>query len=92
MEEAGIEQILVVAQPARRCLNLKGEDRPMMKEVAMELEGLRRFRMQQLVQRNLKEMECLLASGGPSIEYSTDEVMRLNSLENHMLASMDLPR
>uniref|UniRef100_A0A6I9QL15 Wall-associated receptor kinase-like 1 n=1 Tax=Elaeis guineensis var. tenera TaxID=51953 RepID=A0A6I9QL15_ELAGV len=91
VEEAGIDQILVVAQLARRCLNLKGEDRPMMKEVAMELEGLRRFRMQQLVQRNLKEMECLLARGGPSIEYSTDEMIRLNSLENHMLASMDLP-
>ncbi|KAL0437936.1 UNVERIFIED_CONTAM: Wall-associated receptor kinase [Sesamum latifolium] len=35
------EQILEVARLAQGCLNVKGEDRPSMKEVAMELEGLR---------------------------------------------------
>ncbi|KAL7118226.1 hypothetical protein ACP275_03G122400 [Erythranthe tilingii] len=35
------EQILEVAKLAKGCLNVKGEDRPSMKEVAMELEGLR---------------------------------------------------
>ncbi|XP_012854914.1 PREDICTED: wall-associated receptor kinase 3-like [Erythranthe guttata] len=35
------EQIMEVAKLAKECLNVKGEDRPSMKEVAMELEGLR---------------------------------------------------
>ncbi|KAL7156125.1 hypothetical protein ABFS83_03G121800 [Erythranthe nasuta] len=35
------EQIMEVAKLAKECLNVKGEDRPSMKQVAMELEGLR---------------------------------------------------
>ncbi|XP_045810749.1 putative wall-associated receptor kinase-like 16 [Trifolium pratense] len=35
-----IEQLKEVAQIAERCLRVKGEDRPTMKEVAMELEGI----------------------------------------------------
>ncbi|XP_073112943.1 wall-associated receptor kinase 17-like [Elaeis guineensis] len=46
LEEAGMEQLFLIAQLARRCLNLKGEERPTMKEVTMELEGLRRFHNQ----------------------------------------------
>ncbi|XP_038979749.1 wall-associated receptor kinase 5-like isoform X2 [Phoenix dactylifera] len=59
VEEAGIEQLFIVAQLARRCLNLKGEERPTMKEVSMELEGLRRFHKQQLAPQNLDEVEHL---------------------------------
>uniref|UniRef100_A0A803MSN0 Protein kinase domain-containing protein n=1 Tax=Chenopodium quinoa TaxID=63459 RepID=A0A803MSN0_CHEQI len=36
-----IKQLKEVANLARRCLKLKGEDRPTMKEVARELEGIR---------------------------------------------------
>ncbi|GLT50224.1 hypothetical protein SLA2020_237250 [Shorea laevis] len=43
MNEANIEQLNEVANLARRCLSVKGEERPTMKEVAMELEGLRRM-------------------------------------------------
>ena len=46
LEEAGMEQLFLITQLARRCLNLKGEERPTMKEVTMELEGLRRFHNQ----------------------------------------------
>ncbi|XP_047945075.1 wall-associated receptor kinase 2-like [Salvia hispanica] len=35
-----MEQIAVVSTLAKECLNVRGEDRPSMKEVAMELEGL----------------------------------------------------
>ncbi|XP_047942763.1 wall-associated receptor kinase 2-like [Salvia hispanica] len=35
-----MEQINAVCKLAKECLNVKGEDRPSMKEVAMELEGL----------------------------------------------------
>ncbi|KAK2638672.1 hypothetical protein Ddye_026467 [Dipteronia dyeriana] len=37
------EQMREVTELARRCLRVKGEERPTMKEVAMELEGLRRM-------------------------------------------------
>ncbi|XP_040996207.1 wall-associated receptor kinase 3-like [Juglans microcarpa x Juglans regia] len=41
VNEANIEPIKEVANLARACLMLRGEDRPTMMEVAMELEGLR---------------------------------------------------
>ncbi|PNY06295.1 wall-associated receptor kinase 3-like protein [Trifolium pratense] len=39
-DEANVEQIKEVAYIAEMCLRLKREERPMMKEVAMELEGM----------------------------------------------------
>ncbi|CAA3028098.1 Serine threonine kinase [Olea europaea subsp. europaea] len=39
--EGNSEKLTSVAMLAERCLHVKGEDRPSMKEVAMELEGLR---------------------------------------------------
>ncbi|XP_039157532.1 putative wall-associated receptor kinase-like 16 [Eucalyptus grandis] len=39
--EGNNEQVKEVANLAKRCLKLKGKERPTMKEVAMELEGLR---------------------------------------------------
>lgn len=38
--EGNTEELTEVANLAKRCLRVKGEDRPYMKEVAMELEGL----------------------------------------------------
>ncbi|KAL7263074.1 hypothetical protein ACSBR1_001283 [Camellia fascicularis] len=38
--EGNIEELKEVANLAKRCLRVKGEERPSMKEVAMELEGL----------------------------------------------------
>jgi len=40
IDVANIEQLKEVADIAERCLRVKGEDRPTMKEVAMELEGI----------------------------------------------------
>lgn len=37
------EQLLGIAQLAMRCLNIKGEERPTMKEVAVDLQWLRGF-------------------------------------------------
>ena len=92
LEEAGMEQLFVVAQLARRCLNLKREERPTMKEVAMELEGLRRFHKQQLAPQNLEETEHLLGGIGPSSGYITEKASTQHSLEVDMVPSMDLPR
>ena len=41
--EGNVEQLKEVANLARKCLSLKREDRPTMKEVAMELESLRKM-------------------------------------------------
>ncbi|XP_057975615.1 wall-associated receptor kinase 2-like [Malania oleifera] len=41
--EAGREQVVAVAELTRRCLRMRGDERPTMKEVMMELEGLRRM-------------------------------------------------
>ncbi|KAF9611094.1 hypothetical protein IFM89_026987 [Coptis chinensis] len=43
VNEGKTEHVHAVAELAKRCLNLKGEERPSMKEVAAELEKLRGF-------------------------------------------------
>ncbi|KAL5577774.1 hypothetical protein UlMin_019473 [Ulmus minor] len=74
VDETDMEAIKEVANLTKRCLSLKGEDRPTMKEVAMELEGLRVTRKHQwgkdghLLQS--EEIEYLL--GPPSIPYALD--------------------
>ena len=40
VKECNIEQLKEVVNLAQRCLKVRGKDRPSMKEVAMELEGL----------------------------------------------------
>lgn len=40
VEQCDQEEVMVVASVAKRCLNLNGKQRPTMKEVIMELEGI----------------------------------------------------
>ncbi|ONI17824.1 hypothetical protein PRUPE_3G181000 [Prunus persica] len=40
MKDGGKDEIVAVANLAKRCLNLKGKKRPTMKQVAVELEGI----------------------------------------------------
>nr|CAD1845096.1 unnamed protein product [Ananas comosus var. bracteatus] len=49
--EAGETQMLPVADLARRCLSVKGEERPTMEEVAVELDALLRLMKQHLALR-----------------------------------------
>ncbi|KAF3451045.1 hypothetical protein FNV43_RR07134 [Rhamnella rubrinervis] len=61
VNEGNRELLKEVAEIARGCLNLKGDDRPTMKEVAMELEGLRKTEKHMwAAELNLEETECLL--------------------------------
>ncbi|KAL7105878.1 hypothetical protein ACP275_07G074000 [Erythranthe tilingii] len=46
LKEGSLEQISAVAAIVKRCLELKGEERPAMKEVMMELERLRKYNLQ----------------------------------------------
>ncbi|KAH7575930.1 hypothetical protein JRO89_XS02G0255100 [Xanthoceras sorbifolium] len=51
------EEIMIVANLAKRCLNLNGRKRPPMKEVAMVLEGIRASKRESNVQQNHQEVE-----------------------------------
>ncbi|XP_042446720.1 wall-associated receptor kinase 3-like [Zingiber officinale] len=64
--EANIEFIEELTKLIKQCLKLKGEDRPTMKEVAEELNGLKTLNQHPfVVQHNAEEMESLL-SGLPN--------------------------
>ncbi|KAJ9146235.1 hypothetical protein P3X46_028525 [Hevea brasiliensis] len=46
LSENNIEEMMAVAMLGMRCVRVKGDERPTMKEVAMELEALRAMRLQ----------------------------------------------
>ncbi|XP_042506205.1 wall-associated receptor kinase 3-like isoform X2 [Macadamia integrifolia] len=54
------EQLLIVAELARNCLEDKREDRPTMKEVAKELDSLKMLYEQPSLQQNQEESEPFL--------------------------------
>nr|POE59622.1 wall-associated receptor kinase 5 [Quercus suber] len=70
-KEGNAEQLKEVAILAKKCLKLKGEDRPTMKEVATELEGLRKMEKHSWVNfdSNFDEIEHLLAETSNSSNY-----------------------
>ena len=69
--EGNVEQLNEVANLAKKCLRLKREDRPTMKEVATELEGLRKTKKHSWinVNSNFEETEHLLAKTSDSSKY-----------------------
>ena len=62
LNEGNVEQLNEVAMLTKRCLKVKGEERPTMKEVAMELEGLKAMTKHPWVKGNTssEETEYLL--------------------------------
>lgn len=60
LQEGSPELLGAVAELASRCLSLKWEERPAMKEVAMELEGLRTSSKHPWVEKNEEEGDHLL--------------------------------
>ncbi|KAK2971246.1 hypothetical protein RJ640_014254 [Escallonia rubra] len=63
-KDGGKEEIWGVANLAKRCLNLDGRRRPTMKEVAMELEGLRMSNGEATIQQDYEEVEYVAAEPG----------------------------
>ena len=62
VREGTLEQLQTIAELVKKCLNLNGEDRPTMKEIAMELEGLRKFTKHPWVhQQNHEEVVGLMS-------------------------------
>ncbi|MED6216718.1 hypothetical protein PIB30_010466 [Stylosanthes scabra] len=68
IEEAKPEQLMEFANMSKRCLRVKGEERPTMKEVAAELEGLRIMEknMWESVRSSLEETKILLNASSSS--------------------------
>ena len=69
--EGNAKQLKEVANLAKKCLRLKGEDRPTMKEVAMELESLRKMEKHSWVNvnSNFEETKHLIAETSDSSKY-----------------------
>ncbi|XP_043690762.1 wall-associated receptor kinase 2-like [Telopea speciosissima] len=78
------EKLPTVLELAERCLRLKGEERPTMKEVAMELQGLRRD--QTCVMQNLRKVEYVLVE---PLALHSHNTIGYNSLTNEALESLD---
>ncbi|KAM5586281.1 hypothetical protein ABKV19_005271 [Rosa sericea] len=57
LKEGSKEDIVMVANLARRCLNLNGRNRPTMKEVAAELEGIQMTEKTSNGKQNYEEVE-----------------------------------
>ncbi|KAG8374425.1 hypothetical protein BUALT_Bualt11G0130500 [Buddleja alternifolia] len=95
LREGSLEQLQGIGELVKRCLDLRGDERPTMKEVAMELEGLRRFTKHPWIQQeNVEENEALLGEQSvlPSdlyeinvgAEFSTGTYPLEDSLNSHV--------
>ncbi|XP_059310855.1 wall-associated receptor kinase 2-like [Lycium ferocissimum] len=86
-DERNRGQLKSVAMLAQRCLNVKGDDRPTMKEVAAELEGGSRLKHSWAqTDQNSEEIESLLQGTEPlgfGYEYS-EQSIHIDSITNHI--------
>ncbi|XP_059654959.1 wall-associated receptor kinase-like 1 [Cornus florida] len=80
VKDDGKEEIMQVANLAKRCLNLDGKNRPTMKEVAMELEMITMSHGASTIQQNYEEVEFPVAElTGPWDAASTSTGFYLDS-------------
>ncbi|XP_057801232.1 wall-associated receptor kinase 5-like [Salvia miltiorrhiza] len=70
LREGSLEQLQAIAEIVKRCLKLHGEERPTMKEVAMELESLRKFSRHPWIQQQVEEESVGLMNGELSDLYT----------------------
>ncbi|KAF6174270.1 hypothetical protein GIB67_033802 [Kingdonia uniflora] len=61
INEGQSSQIIAYSELSKRCLSWKGEKRPTMKEIAMELEGLKRFQSHPWTPQRNEESKSLLS-------------------------------
>ncbi|XP_065637700.1 wall-associated receptor kinase 2-like [Quercus suber] len=94
VNEGNMEQLKEVSNVAKRCLKLRGEDRPSMKEVATELEGLKSMEKYSLgsIDANTKKTEYLLSATSHSFEIegcSTSTAAEYDSMKDQLLKLVD---
>jgi len=93
--EENKQEIKEVAILAANCLRLRGEERPSMKEVAMELEGMRLMDKHSWINAdiNLEESHYLLHESSTSIyelgDSSSHGNIGYDSLKDHVLIAFD---
>ncbi|KAF8404139.1 hypothetical protein HHK36_009019 [Tetracentron sinense] len=86
--ESEKEELIAVSSLAKRCLNLNGKKRPTMKEVAMNLEGMRMYQGNLHVQQNHQDVEYYITeTSGPWDACSTSTGYA--SLESNAKSSLD---
>jgi hypothetical protein len=87
VEGGNEEQIKEVVELAKRCLREKGDGRPTMKEVAIELEGIRKTETHSWVsvQSNVEEAEHLLGETSHAFKYggSNSRAAGYDSMNDH---------
>ncbi|KAK8648454.1 hypothetical protein V6N13_129206 [Hibiscus sabdariffa] len=76
VDDRNIDQLKGVTNLARRCVRVKGEERPSMKEVASELQGLRamgKFRQEEgdLYEVEFEDLLYVLYNNGAECDCST---------------------
>ncbi|XP_039159993.1 wall-associated receptor kinase-like 1 [Eucalyptus grandis] len=84
LKEGKKEDIAVVANLARRCLHLNGRNRPTMKELAIELEGIRKLQNPSGIQQNQEDREAAesYAAAFPSSKSNIDmDVITLSDVQ-----------
>lgn len=69
MDEGSPELLTMITELAKRYLEMRGDERPTMKEVAMELEGLRRLEKHPWIKDNDEEEERLLRETASSDKF-----------------------
>ncbi|KAG7980692.1 hypothetical protein I3843_05G195600 [Carya illinoinensis] len=69
VSDGNIYEINKVANLVKRCLSIKGEDRPTMKDVGMELDGLRSMEKHQLGKAYLGIKETDYCVTAPAVHY-----------------------
>ncbi|XP_058724817.1 putative wall-associated receptor kinase-like 16 [Vicia villosa] len=95
LNEENEREIKEVAVLAAKCLRLRGEERPSMKEVAMELEGMQLIDKQSWIYEdvNIEESRYLLHESSSSLYELGDSSKQgdygYDSLKDHVLIALD---
>lgn len=91
VEEGNKEQLKEVAELAKSCLRVKGEERPTMKDVAMELAGIRKMETHPWVDfgETLEETEHLLGETSGAYKHSSSsKTTGYDSMNNHVALAL----
>ncbi|XP_022859003.1 wall-associated receptor kinase-like 10 [Olea europaea var. sylvestris] len=101
LREGSFEQLHAAAKLVERCLKLNGEERPTMKEVAMELERFRKHNVQAWIQQEIpqKNVALWLTTEEPDLyqvsinsEFVTGEFSEQNTMDSCLLHAINTPR
>ncbi|KAL7133980.1 hypothetical protein ABFS83_12G175600 [Erythranthe nasuta] len=99
LREGSIEQIQSVGQLVKRCLKMEGEERPTMREVAMELEALRKFSKNPWAQEPPEDQGAPSTSEQADLyavpisqDFSTGQYSGMQSLDSRMIYPINTPR